>query len=60
MQFWIDWYHACKTVIIPLVILMIATVIVFFTVSHDTAWVVSYLGTPIILMANIIYILRRS
>lgn len=60
MQFWIDWYHACKTVIIPLVILMIATVIVFFTVGHDTAWVVSYLGTPIILMANIIYILRRS
>lgn len=56
MKFWTDFYRACKTVIVPMVLLFVATIIVFFTVSHDAAWLLSYIGTPLILLGNVIYI----
>ena len=45
-----------KTVIIPLIGIILATIILFDLGYKDAAWFVSYLGTPFILVLNCLYI----
>lgn len=47
----------CWTVWVPLLIVIVATIMVFMTGHKDIAWIVSYGGTVLVLLANLIYIL---
>ena len=42
--------------VVPLVFILLATVILFSMEHKDVAWMVSYLGTPLVMVANLVYI----
>lgn len=60
-KFYVDFVNDCKTVVIPLVLVLAASAVAFILeASHFTLFVISQGGTLITLLGNAVYILIRE
>ena len=46
----------CKTLVIPYVVLFLATILLFASGHPDVAWAVGWLGSAFVVVANLVYI----
>lgn len=56
MKFWEDFVWNCRTLVVPLVAIMVIVPFIFFLVSHEAAQIFSTIATLLVMLGNLAYI----
>ena len=56
LKFFGHFLYDCRTVVIPLLSIIVATVILFCMGYGNAAWFVSSIGTFLVMLANVVYV----
>jgi Na+/alanine symporter len=52
----VRFVYNCRTVVVPLLVIIVVAVVLFVIGQRDIAWAVSCLGTCLVLLGNLLYI----
>lgn len=56
MKFLVDFVWQCKTIVVPLIVILWAVSILFLLGHRNTATMVSNLGTFLVVLLNLVYV----
>jgi len=51
-----DFVRKCWTVVVPLLLIIVAVIVLFAIDYRNAAWVVSALGTTLVMFLNVLYL----
>lgn len=57
MRFWYGFFRDCWTLVVPLLLIIDVSIVLFLTGYSETAVALNSIGTAVVILGNIVYII---